>query len=396
MPVTLRYGLPLALVGVLVAAFWPQIRELARSLLPAYARLKVMDQQGQLLPRVRLQVFPYDVTAFGPSPTELLSDREVEVDESGIIELGEEHMPQEALVRITAPGYGADYRHLTRGGRRVPEVRLGEPMHVSGTVRSVSGEPLPRARVLALGGDRRGVLLGEARSDQAGAFTIRDLSKGVSVMVVRVLHRGYGLAEKTWWQQPTHREPNEEEKQKASLDFELRPVPPAKGRVLLPEGVTADDLEIRVYQFPGVSAKVAEDGSFSLHHLAKAGASVFRILVANLPEQFTHPRVRVRPGDSGVKVPVRAAVMVTGRVVSEDSGRPMPGAMVSHENGPRGRRKAEASADGRFKLAGVPAGDVEFTITLRKSRRHPNGGVRMKRVHIEAGAEQKPVILRVW
>ena len=59
---------------------------------------------------------------------------------------------------------------------------------------------------------------------------------------------------------------------------------------------------------PGVSAKVEADGSFSLHHLTNPDATIFRILVANLPDQFTHPRVRVRPGDSGVKVPVQAAV----------------------------------------------------------------------------------------
>ena len=32
MPVSLRYGLPMAVAGVLVVAFWPQIRELARRL----------------------------------------------------------------------------------------------------------------------------------------------------------------------------------------------------------------------------------------------------------------------------------------------------------------------------------------------------------------------------
>ena len=99
--------------------------------------------------------------------------------------------------------------------------------------------PLPGARVLALGGDRRGALLDKVRTDEAGAFTIPNLSTGVKVMVVRVLHEGYGLAEKTWWQEPTHRAPSEEDKQKASLNFELRPVPPAKGRLLLPEGVSA-------------------------------------------------------------------------------------------------------------------------------------------------------------
>ena len=44
--------------------------------------------------------------------------------------------------------------------------------------------------------------------------------------------------------------------------------------MLLPEGVPAQDLELRVHQLPGVSARVGEDGSFTLHHLAMEDATL--------------------------------------------------------------------------------------------------------------------------
>jgi hypothetical protein len=397
MPVSLRYGLPLAVIAVLMVQFWPQIRELVRGLLPSYARLQVLDHKGEPLPHVRLEFFAMDDTPFGPSPTKLLAAGEFDAGNGGVIELSREHMPEDAILRITAAGHGANFRQLRRGDERVATVKLSKPMQVPGTVfNSVSNEPLPGVRVIALGGDRRGVLLADVRTDKAGTFTIPDLSAGVKVMVVRVLHEGYGVAEKTWWQTPTHRDPTGEEKELAKLDFKLQPVAPAKGRVLLPAGVSAKGLEIRVYQLPGVSTDVKEDGSFALHHLAKEDATVFRILVANLPEQYTHPRVRVRPGQDGITVSIRKAVTVVGTVLQGDDGRPVVGALISHEHGPRGGRQARAAADGSFRLEGVPPGDIALRVTLQKSRRHPEGGVRVQQIRVGAGADQKLVTLQIW
>jgi len=394
MPVSLRYGLPLAVVAVLVAAFWPQICELARSLLPSYARLELLDHQGQPLRHAQLQFFAYDITSFGPSPTRLLSEMELDVEDSGVIELGAEHMPEEAFVRIAATGHGVDFRHLRRGSKKVATAKLGKPMQVSGTVRSVSGQPLEGARVLAIGGgDPRGVLLREVRSDKTGAFTLPDLSDRIRVLVVRVLLEGFGVAEKTWWQEPTHREPLEEEKAKARLDFELRPIPPATGRVLLPEGVPAQDLELRVHQLPGVSAKIDEDGSFTLHHLAKEDATIFRLLVANLPAGYTHPRVLARPGESDVTIPIRKTVTVTGNAVEAGDNQPVTAGLVSHEHGPRGGEQCRLGADGSFRLEHVPPGDIELRVTLDKSKRRKEGGVRIKTVRIGDQSDEQPVVL---
>jgi len=395
MPVSLRYGLPLVVVAALLAAFWPLIQELVRSLLPSYTRVRILDSAGEPLRQATLRFFAVDTTPYGPSPSRLLSEVELATEEGGLVKVGAEQMPEaEAFARVKAPEHGIGFCLLRRGSRKVATLRLGKPMAVSGTVRSLSGQPIPEAQVLAIGGgDPRGVLLSEAQTDESGAFTIADLSDGIKVMVVRVLREGYGVAEKTWWQEPTHREPLEEEREMARLDFELRPVPPARGHVVLPEGLEARNLEVRVYQLPGVSAKVAADGTFTLHYLAKEDATVFRLLVANLPAGYTHPRVLVQPGEPDVTIPVRRSVTVAGNVVHAEDSRPVTAGFVSHEHGPRGGEQSKLDANGGFRLERVPPGDVELRVTLQKSERHKEGGVRLKVVRVADREEQEPVVL---
>ena len=43
LPVSLRWGLPIALLGVLVVQLWPQIQSLFQGFFPAYARFQVFD-----------------------------------------------------------------------------------------------------------------------------------------------------------------------------------------------------------------------------------------------------------------------------------------------------------------------------------------------------------------
>lgn len=323
----------------------------------------------------------------------MLSETELDADESGIVDVGPEYMPDEAFVRISAAGHGVDYRLLQRSKKKVRTVTLGRPMQLSGTVRSVTGKPVEGARVQVLGGgDSRGPLLREIVTEKAGTFTIPELSDRIGQMQVRVLKEGYGVAEKTWKQLPTHRPPLEEEKEMTRLDFELRPVPPAKGRVLLPEGLIPKNLEIRVYQLPGVSARIRADGSFALHHLAKEDATIFRLLVGNLPQGYTHPQVLVQPGED-VTIAICAAVKVIGQVVDAGNGRPVTAGLVSHEHGPRGAEQCRLDADGGFQLERVPPGDIELRVTLEKSKRHREGGVRLKTVRIRDQQETQSVVL---
>lgn len=394
MPVSLRYGLPLVVIGVLVAAYWPQICDVFWSLLPGYARVEVLDHEGKPMERVHVRCYAVDITSFGPSPTSLLAEADLDAGPGGLLELGKEYIPEKAFVVISAEGHGVDYRQVRRGSRKVLTLELGKPIQVPGTVRSVAGKPIEGARVQAIGGgDPRGPLLREAVTDKAGSFTIPDLSEHTHAMQVRVLKEGYGVAEKTWNRLPTHRPALDEEKEQATLDFELRPVPPATGRVLLPEGLPTADLEIRVHQLPGVRAGIDAGGNFTVHHLAWEDATVFRLLVGNLPAGYTHRRAMVRPGERDVTIAVYKAMPVTGNVIEAGSQQPLTGGLVSHEHGPRGGEQCPLGPDGGFSLEHVPPGDIELRITLHKSDKFKEGGVRLKTVRIEDQGNQKPLVL---
>ena len=382
------------MLGMLVVVLWPQIQSLFQGFFPAYARVQVVDADGQLLRRVHMEMFALVDKPYDPSPSPKVGEGDFEADASGVFTLGPEHIPMLGFVLIHAPGHGVGYRQLKRGRKNIHEIRLGRPMAVSGSVTNKTGDPIPNARVLALSGDSRGVLLSEVHSEPDGTFVIAGLSARLQVMHVRVLCDGYGMRERRWWNEVKNRSGSAPLIQ--NLDFELMPVPPATGRVVLPEGVSAADLELRIYNLPGVSCRLADDGAFTLHHLQQPEVDTFSVLVANLPPGYTHPYVLVRPGDKDVEIPVRKAVTLNGRLLHRQAESPLPGATITHRCGTRGGGMAEVGSDGSFRFEGLPPGQVRLEISLPKSKLYPDGGLRRKLVELKEGSDQKPVVVWVW
>ena len=68
-----------------------------------------------------------------------------------------------------------------------------------------------------------------------------------------------------------------------------------------------------------------------------------------------------------------AEVTVTGRVVAEDTGKPLPGAKVALDplacGGPGDRREAVTDSDGRFRWAHVLA--AQYSISVEAEGRPP-------------------------
>jgi hypothetical protein len=101
----------------------------------------------------------------------------------------------------------------------------------------------------------------------------------------------------------------------------------------------------------------------------------------------------VQAGEDDVTIPVRRGVTLQGNVVHAGDRQPVTGGLVSHEHGPRGGEQSRLEASGGFRLERVPPGDIELRVTLKKSKRHKEGGVRLKVVRVADREEQDPVVL---
>ncbi len=350
LPATLRYGRPI--IGLVLAGVfgWPHLQALWRSFMPQYAQLQVTDVNGQALPKVQLEIFVWDETHYAPSPSPLLTRLAYSGPTGVPMKFSAAQIPERALLRVSCAGYGCDYVSLTLGDAPTT-LSLGSPVSLEGGVSSSNGAPLRGVQIQAFAGGRRGVVLAEGTSDLHGQYHLQGYSSQVGELLLRVTAAGYQLQEKHWVPHPY--EP-------IDLDFKLKPVPPILGQIHVPAEVSAADLQVCVFNQPGLLAKVRADGSFVLHGLGPDRKH--RLLLYNLPEGYTHRKIILAPGQRFASVRVDQAKQLRGRLLR--SGNPVVGANVYHEHCPQGREIAVTDATGEFILHSLPTGEVELRASI--------------------------------
>lgn len=369
-----RVLLILLAVGVLIASFWGEARRLFVSMLPKTATIRLIDVEGNTIPLAgRADVFELDRTKYLCSPRPVIGS--IDLDAKGeVIVVDSEQFPSSLQVRFHVPGYGVDYASVELGKRHEHRLRLGPPSSVEGVVLSVKGVPLEGAKVIALGIAPRGVVLAETESNERGRFVLAGISGKVGMLVLRVLKRGFAMEERE------HSLKKFAIERVRNTEFRLTPVPPVRGVVRYPEGLDVSGVRVGVLNVPGIFADVADDGSFTLHHL-KVGTR-YRLLLRGLPGGFAHDLVYMRCGDS-VEVVVGAVVVVRGVVVSKSSGRGVPGAKVWHDYSTRGHEVVHAGPSGEFTLRSIPLGELSVNVEVPVSPHFPKGGVEHLRIAVK-------------
>jgi hypothetical protein len=253
-----------------------------------------------------------------------------------------DQVPGEALVRVSAPGYGVGFVYVESGGE-VGRASLGPAMSLRGQILTVGERAVADAVVVAFGGGTRGVPLAEATSSSDGRFVLEGLSDEIARVDLRIRKEGYTILHDTMWG-------GDEEKVLQLHRTEL-----VSGRV---EGLEENlsDLKILTFHVPGVETSVLEDGVFLMDHLPTD--TDVQLIIHGLPAGYTHRGVHVSAGDRDIAIQITPAVKLMGRVVFADTDRPAVGARIYHENGPAGRETATADSGGWFSFSELPLGEV--------------------------------------
>jgi hypothetical protein len=392
-PYTIRFGLPIAVLALIGRESW-----LAWS--ATRARIQLVDASGQRIegPAVA-EFFVYDEDPAGPSPTALLARRHLEPD--GTLAVGRDLIGAAALVRLEVQGHGIAYG-LVEPGPEVRQFELGEPSTVRGRVVDAAGAAVAGARVQALGGGQRGVLLGETLSDAEGGFVIEGVSDSVRSWSFRVFAPGFGLGQLDWLSQPDE-----------AVRIELEASAPARGRLLV-DPTAADreppalgDVALRIFHLPGVVARTEPDGSFAIPHLPAPPRFAY-LLIPDLPPAWTYRRTALQAGTER-EVVLMPARTLRGRVVNGHDGRGVAAAIVHHDHGPHGVESAVCDAGGGFELGRVPNGSVVVHAHVTVQRRSLPAEVREEKgrhesvmiqgsetLLIRPDAEPGELLIRLW
>lgn len=345
LPVTIRYGLPLA-IGV--ALVWLGFSAWRAKIVTVV----VVDPSGRPVEAAELEFFEFEDRPDSPSPTALCASHALAATEP--VDLPRGLLSGDALVRIKAPGHGVGFGHVVPG-KDCNVLEIGPPVAVRGRVTD-RRRPIASTRVQAFGGGARGVLLGEAITDTDGRFDFPDISSSVAFVLLRAFHPGYGVAEKEWIVGEVE-----------SYDLQVEPTRAVEGLLASDGARELGGHVLRVFHLPGVTTVTDERGAFSLDHLPARLERAF-LLVTSLPEHLTHRQAAITAGRTGIVVDIVPASVVRGRVVSGNSERGIAAARVHHEHGPRGREVVECDGSGHFEIGRVPPGTLELTaeVLLRR------------------------------
>ncbi len=330
------------LAGVVAVVF--AIQFLLAKAAEVVTPLQVVDAAGKPLSDPRLEFFVFDDSGAAASPTRKLG--EILGKGTAVPAARSELVPEHALVRVTAPGYGIGYFLAQAGDHPENRAVLARGTKITGQVASVSRQPLAGARVLAFGGGAHGVLLTEARSGTDGGFVLEGISPTVNFVLLRVLSVGHAVLER--------------ERALAAEDpllLEVQPTEPVSGRVAVPAGVSAQGLVVQALNVPGVATTTDADGRFAIDHLPGRPFEP-RLIVTSLPAGYTHRVAKARAGMRDLEITVSRANTVSGVVVTAGTGQTHHFATVRHDHGPRGQEVFRLDEFGRFVLGNVPAGEV--------------------------------------
>jgi hypothetical protein len=325
--------------AVALLLLWMLLESRARTL----TYVAIVDSERVPVARGVLEFFAFDDSRVAGSPTEKLG--ELSFEGEGPFAVGPELVPDEALVRVRAEGYGMGYGYLRRGDG-VQVCDLGPPARLRGVVRGPDGAGAAATRVQAFGGGPHGVLLVDAVTDAEGRFEIAGFSSTLAYLRLRVFKEFCAVAAQDAWLDAD-----------GEVELTLVRTRPVAGRVVTAHDVSVQGLRVQADSVPGVETRTDADGSFELDHLPAPPAKT-RLVLGSLPEGYTHQLTLVSPGTGDLVIRVFRSGAVEGRVVEAAGGPGVRGATVVHEHGPRGREVARCDETGYFRIGRSPPGGV--------------------------------------
>lgn len=356
-PVTVRYGVPLAVLGLLAVLLLDRTPE---------SRLELSFQPKGALAveppeRVTLELYQYRVGSKDFWPPPQILTREVAFGESIRFEPGE--LPKQVWVKTSGEGIGTAARVL-RPGTKPISVDVFGPGIVQDRVLDAQGRGVVGAKVIATGGSKRGVLVAETETALDGTFQLTGLDTNVESLGLRVLAPGFAVLNRSWFIGALEQDPLI---LKRTVEFQ--------GKVELPEGVSLEGVQLYVERIPGVSTALGADGSFELDHMPPPPTQL-RPLFKGLPEGWTFRDQWFAAGEADVSIPLETSHTLRGLAVRATDGSPIQGVTIYHRHGARGFTLATSGRDGGFLLPDLPAGDVN----VRASWDAPPTGEKQTRV----------------
>lgn len=348
-PVTIRYGLPLiALVMLVIRGYewWESTR----------VELQFVDASGQAVQLVgTLEVFESSSHPADASPPRMIGEP-IALEGDSVV-LDRELVGPGVFVRWNAEGYGRGFDYVEK--REEPsQLLVAPPISRGGTVLSARGEVLAGAQVFALGRDVNGLVLAESETDADGRFLLDGVSGEERIWVVRVIAEGHELRHVDWTFGPRDR-PTET----GPSEIRLAPADVRPGQVVVPSDLLASGfdpsvLRVGVLSLRALRLPVKNDGSFSLDHVPTKYQRVHLIL-EGLPDGWTHRRTTVEKFDAEARIEVVPARRLSGVVVNGHDRLGVSGARVRHSHGPRGDEIVETDDRGRFEFVFAPGDAIE-------------------------------------
>lgn len=351
LPFTIRYGLPLAVIGALLVMGY-------QAWFGGLTYISVADLEGAPVRSGKMEFFVFDDTRAARSPSEKLGEQAFEGD--GPHGVSWDLVPGAALVRVTADGYGVASAYVEHG-QGVQTCDLDLPTSVAGKVIGADGEPAVGARVQAFGSGSHGVLLGETTTGADGHFELGGFSRALAYVRLRVFHDRSALLEQDAWFE-----------QDQEIELALQRTAQVMGRILGVDGAPGAGLHVQAFGVPGVEARSDAEGRFVLHHLPPAPMRM-RVVISPIEEGYTHRATWVTPGDHSVEIVITGEAVVEGQVVEETTNTGVARASVQHDHGQGGGMTVLCDENGYFRIGGIPPGEVTLRAFVLTRVRNASG-----------------------
>jgi hypothetical protein len=348
---------------------------------------------GAAGPPIELVFFPEQFAFAAPSPPPPIGRLVIESGDT--VAVGDDLVPDRAVVRYAATGFGPGFRHVELGSE-ARRIALRPPQTLHGRVveplgvwcfgwRSTGELPVAGAEVSLMGGGEHGIVLGEGRTGADGSFTIDGVDLEVGGLGLRVRAPGYAI----------HHESLERDGAGA-----LRPVAPlvrtslVRGVIDAPPDVDPTSLRILARGLPGVQATPAPDGSFELDHVPSHTRPL--LLVHGLPPSLAHDVARAAKAQV-VHIDVVPAAIVRGRVVDAATDQPVSGAFVHCGEG----LPVRTDGHGAFELSRLLPGSAEIRaqfqppLTGTSPPRWPPQRTGSAQTRLEGGKTLEGLVIRI-
>ncbi|MCA8951101.1 MAG: carboxypeptidase regulatory-like domain-containing protein [Planctomycetes bacterium] len=345
-------------------------------------------RSGGAVPALALTVFSDRLTFTSPSPPLPLGQVEVASGHSVTLDRG--LVPQRAVVRYAGDGVGTGVVFVELG-RELAPIELVAPRAIRGRVGEPIGfwafgwrcaglRPVGGAEITAMAGGEHGIAIGTATADAEGNFELTGISPAAHPLSLRVRAPGHALAHVAV--PGAGGEP---------VVAALEPTRALHGDVATPADFDPTTLWVLARGLPGVQARPARDGSFTLDNLPPSAEP--RLLLFGLGDHYGCREVRAGR-DEPVRLEVVVAGVVRGRVVDRETGAPIGGALVFPDDAPAVRSRA----DGGFELTRVLPGTVELTAQYEqpiKGRRRGKQRLGRQQIEVRGGETLADIVLQL-